>query len=237
MPLEPTHQTNIKPLSPSLIISLNQLLEAKTLTNRRYYEPQIFLFTMNTSTNTMDLSSCSVNSPPEEFICPISMSVMTNPLRHKKTGHVFERASIMNWIFLGNLVCPLTRQPLHTDDLVLDSVLQAKILEWKISQNFQESVADLDDDSDFEDTFNDILEITNRIKTVTIDHSRRRQAQPARARDEQEDRITGLRLRVLQQRDNRINNMLSNNKGDKGIIAVDPSSTETTSLAHMMARF
>lgn len=178
------------------------------------------------------------------------MGIMSNPLRHKETGHCFERESIMNWIYQGNLICPLTRQPLHTDDLALDTALQAKILKWKISQETNDSTClDDDDDTDFDATFEDILEITNRIKTISCDTSRRRQsapmprtittaakeeeeAQPPKRQSEGNRRLSNLRLKVLRDRDDRIKSMLSASKGSE---KVDSSNTETTtSLTQMM---
>lgn len=149
----------------------------------------------------------------------------------------------MNWIYQGNLKCPLTRQSIHTDDLVLDTELQSKIMKWKLSQEFNDSTCFDEDDSEFDATFQDILEITNRIKSVTVGSEGRRQsapeistrtverAEPAKQKSEGSTRrLSDLRLKVLQQRDNRIKTMLSAQENEK---AVD-SGSEPTGLAQMM---
>ena len=120
-----------------------------------------------------------MSSPPQEFICPISMSVMNYPLRNQKTGHHFERETIMEWLYRGNTQCPLTRQPMHPDDLVLDRELQATILKWKMMQAMNDSAASFGSDSsddEFDAAFDDILEITDRFRTAVI--SQRQQQQP-----------------------------------------------------------
>ena len=198
--------------------------------------------TPTVSASTTGVSTTSLNSPPRDFVCPISMTLMDNPVRSKKTNQCFEREAIMNWIYRGNIVCPLTRTPLHPDDLELDTELQAKILKWKISQEFQESGDGLgldDSDGDFDATFQDILEITNKIKTITV--GGRRQSAPASVIRStpvvEEDapakrastgarRLSDLRSKVLQQREERIQSMLSKGK--------EASSDSPTSLATMM---
>ena len=193
----------------------------------------------------------STASTPEEFICPISMSVMIHPLRCTKTGHHFERETIMEWLYRGNTKCPLTRQPLHTDDLVPDRQLQAKILKWKLLENFQDSMAsgfgNIDeaesdsDDDDFDSAFEDILEITDRFRTASITQQQRQQtlvavstntATPTAARDASSNRLTDLRLRVLQRREERIHHFLVS----KDTIANSSASDQgTMSLTQLMS--
>ncbi|CAD5178681.1 unnamed protein product [Musa acuminata subsp. malaccensis] len=48
---------------------------------------------------------------PEDFRCPISMEVMTDPVI-LSSGHTFDRASIQRWLDSGNRTCPLTNLPL-----------------------------------------------------------------------------------------------------------------------------
>ena len=76
------------------------------------------------------------SSPPEHFLCPISLAVMKMPVRDKRTGHTFERSAILQWIYFhhgegGNATCPLTRKPLETKHLCLDLDLQREITAWK----------------------------------------------------------------------------------------------------------
>ncbi|CAB9496972.1 Putative E3 ubiquitin-protein ligase LIN [Seminavis robusta] len=192
---------------------------------------------------------CSFNNTaiPEEYVCPITMSVMKNPMRHNETGHCFEREAVMNWIYQGNTKCPLTRKSLHPDDMALDTELQAKIEAWKMENSeLSQSRCDFDDSADFESTFNDILEITNRIKSITVDQQRRHSAPMLSLSSKKEEkeaapvartslgssRLTDLRMKVLQRRDDRIKTMLSKEDPSQGL-KVD--TTTDLSLAGLMA--
>ena len=75
------------------------------------------------------------NSPPDHFVCPISLDVMQFPVRDRRTGQTFERGAILEWIFVhGNRTCPLTRQPLETQHLRRAFDLQREIAVWKQQQ-------------------------------------------------------------------------------------------------------
>lgn len=65
---------------------------------------------------------------PEEFICPLSLSIMTDPVRLKDdpSGIVFERAFIEHWIHISHCH-PLTRQSIALSNLQPDFELKAQI--------------------------------------------------------------------------------------------------------------
>ncbi|URE43377.1 U-box domain-containing protein [Musa troglodytarum] len=48
---------------------------------------------------------------PDDFRCPISLEVMTDPVI-LPSGHTFDRASIQRWLDSGNRTCPVTNLPL-----------------------------------------------------------------------------------------------------------------------------
>ncbi|XP_074583532.1 U-box domain-containing protein 8-like [Curcuma longa] len=48
---------------------------------------------------------------PDDFRCPISLEVMTDPVI-LSSGHTFDRASIQRWLDAGNRTCPVTKLPL-----------------------------------------------------------------------------------------------------------------------------
>jgi len=205
---------------------------------------------MNTSLSNLDCSTRSI-SPPDDYICPISMSVMRHPMLNKKTGHRYERESIMEWLYRGNTKCPLTRKRIHPDDLVLDIVLQTKINTWKLEQKYEESVSDdIDDDSsssgdddEFDSAFDDIMAITDRIRDATLRSQQRRVAAstPSTATpvapaaptlSNNDNRLQDIRLRVLQLRDDRIKNFMA-----KTAPETSPSGSnnaDTMSLSHLM---
>ena len=48
---------------------------------------------------------------PDDFLCPITLEVMTDPVI-LPSGHTFERRSIQQWLDGGHLTCPVTNLPL-----------------------------------------------------------------------------------------------------------------------------
>ncbi|KAJ1267200.1 hypothetical protein BS78_07G038000 [Paspalum vaginatum] len=48
---------------------------------------------------------------PDDFRCPITLEVMTDPVIIP-SGHTFERRSIQRWLDGGHLTCPVTNLPL-----------------------------------------------------------------------------------------------------------------------------
>lgn len=48
---------------------------------------------------------------PDDFRCPISLELMTDPVI-LPSGHTFERRSIQRWLDGGHLTCPVTNLPL-----------------------------------------------------------------------------------------------------------------------------
>ncbi|KAL5229888.1 hypothetical protein ABZP36_028664 [Zizania latifolia] len=55
---------------------------------------------------------------PEDFRCPISLEVMTDPVI-LPSGHTFERRSIQRWLDGGHLTCPVTNLPLPPSPLLI----------------------------------------------------------------------------------------------------------------------
>eukprot|EP00052_Salpingoeca_macrocollata_P022525 m.195990 g.195990 ORF g.195990 m.195990 type:complete len:1114 (+) comp21825_c0_seq1:16-3357(+) len=69
---------------------------------------------------------------PEEFLCGISLEVMTDPVS-TKLGRSYERANIENWIDLHG-TDPVSRHPLLKSDLVPNIALKKSIERWKQAQ-------------------------------------------------------------------------------------------------------
>lgn len=63
---------------------------------------------------------------PTEFLCPLTLEVMVDPVI-SKYGKNFERSAIIQWLGQGNTTCPLTRQPLKLCDLITDHKLRFRI--------------------------------------------------------------------------------------------------------------
>lgn len=68
---------------------------------------------------------------PSEFICPISMDVMTDPVVGND-GHTYERAAISEWLTTHS-VSPLTRRPMTTADIQPNFALRGAIERWRLA--------------------------------------------------------------------------------------------------------
>ncbi|EPS57490.1 hypothetical protein M569_17328, partial [Genlisea aurea] len=51
------------------------------------------------------------DQPPEDFLCPISLQIMADPVI-LSSGHTFDRSSIQRWFDSGNRTCPISKKPL-----------------------------------------------------------------------------------------------------------------------------
>jgi hypothetical protein len=68
---------------------------------------------------------------PEEFICPLTNSIMKYPLM-TRDGRSFERSEIIKWITTKfGPTCPITMKPLHVKDLIPNHKLRNKIQAWR----------------------------------------------------------------------------------------------------------
>lgn len=82
--------------------------------------------------------ACSTNVDiPDEFICPITLSIMVKPLCNR-SGRNFERSAILGWLARGSGLCPLTREPLRPSDLIPNRQLEARILFWRLEHGIEE---------------------------------------------------------------------------------------------------
>lgn len=84
---------------------------------------------------------------PSRFICPITLEVMSRPLK-SKSGHNFERSAIRAWLRKGYKTCPLTRLPMHEEDLVPNQELENSIQFWTWENHIPESKWSLEPGSD-----------------------------------------------------------------------------------------
>jgi hypothetical protein len=97
---------------------------------------------MNDNLPTIDRSSTylapgdDVADPsiPLEFICPITLEMMNQPMV-TRYGHTYERQAIMEWLGKGNGYCPLTRHALSYSDIIPHYSLESKIRAWRQQYN------------------------------------------------------------------------------------------------------
>lgn len=71
------------------------------------------------------------STPPEHFLCPLTLEVMNDPVQHRITKYNYERGAILHWIYYGNATCPLSRQPLEASDLEDNQDLESEIYAWR----------------------------------------------------------------------------------------------------------
>lgn len=75
------------------------------------------------------LEKCPSLMIPNDFICPISLEIMTDPVIIA-TGQTYERSSIQKWLDAGHRNCPKTRQPLSHLSLAPNFALRNLISQW-----------------------------------------------------------------------------------------------------------
>lgn len=78
-------------------------------------------------------ASQSESEAPDEFLCPISREVMSDPVI-AADGYSYERESIQSWIRGKTKTSPMTNLPLLTTLLTPNRSLKMAIARWKSSQ-------------------------------------------------------------------------------------------------------
>eukprot|EP00897_Mesotaenium_endlicherianum_P010396 jgi/Mesen1/9385/ME000610S08683 len=79
-------------------------------------------------------SSSADEDAPEEYICPISREVMTDPVM-VATGQTYERCSIQLWLARGHRTCPVTGLALVSVELLPNYALRHAIQSWAKRHN------------------------------------------------------------------------------------------------------
>jgi U-box domain len=82
------------------------------------------------SSSASDDDEIMMDEIPEEFICPLTLCIMRDPVV-SKDGKNYDRKAILQWLAKGNENCPLTRQPLHLSSLIPNHNLRQSIQQWK----------------------------------------------------------------------------------------------------------
>jgi len=136
----------------------------------------------------------------------------------------------MEWLYRGNTKRPLTRQPLHPDDFILDKRLQIQIARWKqdhetlnssLCDDSEEEDEEEDNDGDGDD-FDDILEIASRLTTNVVARRGQQRSPATNSADvttanSNSNRLTDIRARVLQQREEKIHRILNKMESEDGL--------------------
>jgi hypothetical protein len=80
-----------------------------------------------------------MSSIPNEFMCPISMDLMTDPVIGSD-GHTYERTAITEWLAKQN-ISPLTRQTMTLADIHPNFALRGAIERWRLANEPRPFVA------------------------------------------------------------------------------------------------
>lgn len=75
----------------------------------------------------------SDEAPPSEFICPITLDVMQDPVM-AADGHNYDRTSIKR-AFEANMRSPKTNEPLSSREVFPNHDLRSRIMEWREKTN------------------------------------------------------------------------------------------------------
>ena len=68
---------------------------------------------------------------PDDFKCPISLELMTDPVTLVGDGMTYERASIERWLAAGNTTSPVTNAELESLAYVPSQVIKNLIRRWR----------------------------------------------------------------------------------------------------------
>jgi hypothetical protein len=96
--------------------------------------------TMTLSTQDVSTTTFAHGSEveiPSNFICPITLQVMVDPLM-TRAGLTFERAAIFGWLEQGSDSCPVTCTPLSASDLITNRRLKTLIRFWRENNGIPE---------------------------------------------------------------------------------------------------
>ena len=81
----------------------------------------------------------SQEEAPSEYMCPITLSMMADPVV-ANDGHSYERAAIAHWLATHN-TSPQTREPMVSRELVPNHALRARIAAWRTQRGLDPSPA------------------------------------------------------------------------------------------------
>ncbi|KAL3514864.1 hypothetical protein ACH5RR_027581 [Cinchona calisaya] len=85
---------------------------------------------------TKTREKCASLAIPHEFLCPITLEIMTDPVI-VATGQTYERESIQQWLDSSHQTCPKSGQVLAHLSLAPNFALRNLIQQWCAKNNFQ----------------------------------------------------------------------------------------------------
>ncbi|KAE8668347.1 U-box domain-containing protein 15 [Hibiscus syriacus] len=153
--------------------------------------------------STRTLQRCQSSLIPNEFLCPIALEIMTDPVI-VATGQTYERESITKWLNSNHRTCPKTGQTLDHLSLAPNFALRNLILQWCEKNNFE--LPKKDSYASCESCSSELME---EISSLVRDLS---SSQPNARRDA----VVKIRMLSKENPENRI--LIANNGGIPGLV-------------------
>ncbi|KAH7574784.1 hypothetical protein JRO89_XS02G0003900 [Xanthoceras sorbifolium] len=151
------------------------------------------------SVSSRRLQRCPTMLVPHEFLCPISLEIMTDPVI-VATGQTYERESIEKWLNSNHRTCPKTRQTLDHLSLAPNYALRNLIVQWCEKNNVELPKKDSSVGSHGSSASSLIDDISSLVQNLSSSHLHiRREA------------VVKIRMLSKENPDNRI--LIANNGG------------------------
>ncbi|XP_010266170.1 PREDICTED: U-box domain-containing protein 15 [Nelumbo nucifera] len=117
---------------------------------------------------------CPSLAIPHEFLCPISLEIMTDPVIIA-TGQTYERESIQKWLDSNHRTCPKTGQILSHLSLAPNYALRNLILQWCEKNNFElpKKDAPASSQSSYAEQKEEISSLVKNLSSSQLDVQRR----------------------------------------------------------------
>ncbi|PWA81806.1 plant U-Box 15 [Artemisia annua] len=110
------------------------------------------------------LERCRSMLIPHEFLCPISLEIMTDPVIIA-TGQTYERENIHKWLTSNHRTCPKTGETLSHVSLAPNFALRNLILQWCEKNNFELPKKETYSMSESQNTF--INEVSSLVQNMS----------------------------------------------------------------------
>ncbi|KAL6603423.1 hypothetical protein ACP70R_043784 [Stipagrostis hirtigluma subsp. patula] len=117
------------------------------------------------------LEKCPSLMIPNDFLCPISLEIMTDPVIIA-TGRTYERRSIQKWLDAGQRTCPKTQQPLSHLSLTPNFALKNLILQWCEKNKVEMQMGEPEPVVEEEEKKEDIPLLVKDLSSVHLDMQR-----------------------------------------------------------------
>uniref|UniRef100_A0A0D9X902 RING-type E3 ubiquitin transferase n=1 Tax=Leersia perrieri TaxID=77586 RepID=A0A0D9X902_9ORYZ len=127
---------------------------------------------------TKSLDKCPSLMIPNDFLCPITFAIMTDPVI-VASGQTYERRSIQKWLDSGERTCPKTRQPLAHLSLAPNYALKNLILQWcdknkvELQKREPEPAAEQDEQRQHRAAGEDIPSLVEGMSSIHLDVQRK----------------------------------------------------------------